>query len=1586
MYLMLQLDCDVNLLNKKHYLALHYALISHMPFEVLKILCTKCLLKLAKNDLGITPLHLACSNTSYLGEKKKELLKLICDESNVDVQDSSGNTPLHIVCKYGDIDSVIYFVSELHCNVNLLNNDDYLAIHYAVEAEKAKEMVRYVSNGCTLLHMKNKFGMTPLHYAIKRRRIDTVRYLVREVGCIPSSYKQCLEIYADLDIGFACSCPSDLDILKAFANEKNVNEESHFLLSGDFPIHIACFHHNLLAIEFLIGLKCKLSSRGYHDRIPLHIACTKSLRCVELVIDESAGNLINFCDRDGNTPLHLAVQGKDLSIVEFLLENLACDVTVPNKKNEIPLHVACKVNLLCIVKRFIQIGCDYVNDQTKDGDSPLHIACKYGAFEICKLLVEYCDCTSSMMLRNNTEGRLPVDYACKYSLEMVKLVSRSCTYEHLTFRDYNRRVLGLMFCHRHKPTTLDIACCSGSLDIVKYLINEKGCSLSALSGNHSALAYACGIFDYDPSFSYDVHPKSWPNIVKYLIAHCGYDPGVSSDGISVFKFAFEQRDFALVKALTIKSVDIMDIDGNYPLHYACSSECVDIVKFLVDRGCDQTVLNKDGELALHIACRSSLQIVKLLTKCDSNSLNADGNTPLHIACKVKNEDIVKYLVEELKCDVNIQNGTGDIPLHILCGQSHCINVASFILTKEVDINCKNIYGDTPLHIACHYRNCDIIELLLSKECRADIPNKDGKLAMHALVDYDFNGYPRYKPEEFPHVVKMIYDRYSAAAFTACCNRNPLELLVIAGDVESLDVLLGDHKGDEAHSFMNRLLHIACEHGKSLIVRWLIDHGADPENINDEGNLPQHTCFKRYCNLDTLKQLGRICVCKQNGNKDTILHMVCTIARQDVLKYILEIEDNNSKTCFLILNADGDTPLHLLATSRIDSQEILELIQCDNPDVQDNYGNTPLHLACQHANPALIKLLLSHCKCNCKIANNNDELPLHLIAARLPDPIELVKVLATPDTINKRTATGDTPLHIACQASQLEDVQHVLDIAHQASQQTNHDTVQHMLSMNCDRNIVNNSGSTPLHNAVKTTLHVVKLVATNQNVNVQNCDGDTPLHIACKNCLYNRQSWDIIKYLIERCRCLLDAVNNHNDSAFHILLNNENTKSVNHMSMEYYNILLLLNGKRFHIKPLLPYIPISLIDQRNNHGDTILHIASRESNEETIKYLVESTGCNIYAVNTLSGVTPLHFVSARGFEEVVKLSLIPYGEPATITDVSSLSTEYKFECGDTYLHVACRYGNHEIVQHILESGHTETLNCCNVHQDLPVHLACEQSKSMITLFSAYKDSYDCNAVNESGDSPLHIVCRSKPTDYLVKLLVQTMKCRVDIQNKEGNLPLHIVCQGKQTSIGVIRLLTSKLDDDKLFLCNNCGKTALCEFLQSPHQRYGLRHFKSMLEIFIRRCQHDALREKFIPLACRYCKLKFVKFLCETYIPSPSARLSARSLLYHACLNHNKEVLDYILNKYEHNVNEPHTDGDLPVHLALQTKVCTKSTIFLIKSTANINQRNSLGNTPLHEVYRSDKTFGESHRQILMTFLQLQCVDISVQNLKGETPLH
>ena len=166
------------------------------------------------------------------------------------------------------------------------------------------------------------------------------------------------------------------------------------------------------------------------------------------------------------------------------------------------------------------------------------------------------------------------------------------------------------------------------------------------------------------------------------------------------------------------------------MHYACLYDCVDIAQFLVDNECEQTVFNHKGELAIHIACCTSLEITKLLTKCDIHSLNADGNTPLHIACNYGNEDVVKYLIDELKCDVNIPNGKGEYALHVACNKS----LKSESLVLRTDINCQDAYGITPLHIACSKCDYEMILFLLKQGCGADIPDTDGNLALHTLVN------------------------------------------------------------------------------------------------------------------------------------------------------------------------------------------------------------------------------------------------------------------------------------------------------------------------------------------------------------------------------------------------------------------------------------------------------------------------------------------------------------------------------------------------------------------------------------------------------------------------------------------------------------------------------------------------------------------------------------------------------------------------------------------------------------------------------------------------------------------------------------
>ena len=143
--------------------------------------------------------------------------------------------------------------------------------------------------------------------------------------------------------------------------------------------------------------------------------------------------------------------------------------------------------------------------------------------------------------------------------------------------------------------------------------------------------------------------------MEFLITECGYDPSVILgegyySGTSVVEHACREGNLDLMKALTVLSVDIIDNKGNTPLHYASMHSCTAIAQFLIDHGCDQTITNHEGEMALHIACHHSPQIVQLLTNCDVNSLteNEDANSPLHIACEYEQEDVVLLLVENRK--------------------------------------------------------------------------------------------------------------------------------------------------------------------------------------------------------------------------------------------------------------------------------------------------------------------------------------------------------------------------------------------------------------------------------------------------------------------------------------------------------------------------------------------------------------------------------------------------------------------------------------------------------------------------------------------------------------------------------------------------------------------------------------------------------------------------------------------------------------------------------------------------------------------------------------------------------------------------
>lgn len=106
-------------------------------------------------------------------------------------------------------------------------------------------------------------------------------------------------------------------------------------------------------LALLTHLVCKngrVNRRDCHKQTVLHVACESKdeddHKSIEVLLRSGAD--INAQDRKGNTPLHMACQRINESVVETLLRSGA-DVSVVNDEGRTPLHVV--ANLPNIYRR-----------------------------------------------------------------------------------------------------------------------------------------------------------------------------------------------------------------------------------------------------------------------------------------------------------------------------------------------------------------------------------------------------------------------------------------------------------------------------------------------------------------------------------------------------------------------------------------------------------------------------------------------------------------------------------------------------------------------------------------------------------------------------------------------------------------------------------------------------------------------------------------------------------------------------------------------------------------------------------------------------------------------------------------------------------------------------------------------------------------------------------------------------------------------------------------------------------------------------------------------------------------------------------
>ena len=954
------------------------------------------------------------------------------------------------------------------------------------------ELTRLIKNegaNPSMYEMKNNEGKTPAHIVCRYGHIDLLQLLVEVYGC-------------------SCNIPD---------------------LTGNLPIHDACYYDQLVVLDYLIFS----ATNPVDDLLAL--------------------------DHEGNTPFHKAHHSGSLSVIRYITDMLVninsmklvlfldeikqmemyseyhyFPTVSPEPRDEYyPPFVAVNVNKLSDSEE--DSNSDSDNDDlpekrvlyfvlaNKAGDTPLTLACRHGHLEVVKFYFEFSLIHKAIHLTRlihvanqcghadivcylHKKGNCAKD--CLQAYYYGRMFQPFCVCDPLTREKYivtrnidPSRILAIL-----GPDAI-FQVLSKSKVTLKLMIKHKPkrwCLIN-LENLHISLNTVT-LYSMILRYEFDSKSHFYRMLVKRVPEkelHSLLQACCIVDSVQVLK---ELMSIHIKRGLTSNDENL--------LHTACEWGATQTVKFLVfQRKFDINSVNKLDETPLHVACRhgrSEVAEVLLKAKCDVNTQSSDTEeTPLHVACSIKDDSIAYILlgVSELKtqntidkfgdtpifnacrigsvdlvklmidkgCDpMHVNDKTGDIPSHVACRMKR-LDILRVLLERFNErVNHQNYFDETLLCVAMNNKAQDIIEFLARKKvcdifkplyhtsnhlCLMDYPavNYDNPLLNQPKSSQDTALHVACKEGDF-EIVQILVN-YSSVTIENRVKNTPVHIAATANNPLILNCLLQtlESCGHILDSFVNEngntALHLACMHGSTAAAKLLIS----------------------YCSVTF-----------QNKKLDTPIHLACQHGHTEVVEYLLTKRPPNKK-CDDYRNSNGDT--FLLAACKADQYDIAScLLNYCSALCRDNHGNSSIHVACIRKHATLLSILLDGVQpTDSPFVNNDGSTYLHLASKN--EAVECMKVLLNKGyktLVNIPDNDGNTPLHITASVSVVEPLLEIQD---------------------CDANRQNKIGNTPLHIACSNNGRaVIRLLVESdkckESLKIRNLEGHTPLYYVSGRDLVN----------------------------------------------------------------------------------------------------------------------------------------------------------------------------------------------------------------------------------------------------------------------------------------------------------------------------------------------------------------------------------------------------------------------------------------------------------------------------------------------------
>lgn len=358
-----------------------------------------------------------------------------------------------------------------------------------------------------------------------------------------------------------------------------------------------------------------------------------------------------------------------------------------------------------------------------------------------------------------------------------------------------------------------------------------------------------------------------------------------------------------------------------------------------------------------------------------------------------------------------------------------------------------------------------------------------------------------------------------------------------------------------------------------------------------------------------------------------------------------------------------------------------------------------------------------------------------------------------------------------------------------------------------------------------------------------------------------------------------------------------------------------------------------------------------------------TACKYQYVNLVKHLIRLNVdleYENNGHERPIHLSLRYFNKEIVMALLEkNISLKSQDEGGNTPLMLACRYADVEVISKMIEMGakindvnldelHTLRMICANqdysVFQYLYNLLPKISFKNILTIAATdsnfnlqileflLKKKVDLNQILDKNNNR----CVNLASKHMNKKVIEFLldKVNINVPNNSGETPLHIICKNKYSTFEMISLFLSKNADYKLL--DHKDKIAfyyLSEY--NPTIISKLFDFVDSEQLFFN-------NKKIIHFACQYLDVKAVKKLIEKKVDLNSMD-NARDTPLHILFRH----LPYLYKST--NKNNPESILEIAR--------------LIIKENIDVNKKNDNEISPMDMILKDHDHFTQIHFELL-----------------------